>query len=201
MHPNSRLLFERHARGLFRAGMRVLEVGPDARPSSYQQVVGDPAVRWESIDLDIGVAGKDALTHVAKGEYEFGLEDDAFDVVVSGQVIEHVRKPWVWIRELARVCKPGGKVITVNPVSWPYHEAPVDCWRIYPEGMKALYDEAGLTVELSRCETLEVRPRFWRVPGKSYHRGPMSRLRRLVTPATYALDTVTIGTKPPRPGG
>ena len=47
-------------------------------------------------------------------------------------------------------------MIPINPVSSPYHKAPADCWRIYPEGMRALYDHAGLTTLLSKYETLEL---------------------------------------------
>ena len=36
------------------------------------------------------------------------------------------------------IISPNGYIITINPVSWKYHEAPVDCWRIYPEGMKTI---------------------------------------------------------------
>ena len=32
----------------------------------------------------------------------------------------------------------------------------MDCWRIYPEGMKCLYENAGLTVELCKVEALEI---------------------------------------------
>lgn len=84
--------------------------------------------------------------------------DDTFDLVLSGSVIVHVRRPWQWMEELARVCRPGGVVATVGPVSWPYHEAPVDCWRVYPEGMRALCEDAGLVVEFSACESLERPP-------------------------------------------
>ena len=94
-------------------------------------------------------------TYITKDEYHFPIEDNTFDVVLSGNVIEHVRKSWQWFRELARVCKPGGLVVTVAPVSWGYHEAPVDCWRIYPEGMRALHDEAGLKTEVAVFESLD----------------------------------------------
>lgn len=89
------------------------------------------------------------LTYVATDEYAFPIPDESYDLVLSGQVFEHVRKIWVWMKELSRVCKAGGTVITINPVSWPYQEAPIDCWRAYPEGMCALYDDASLDVSLS----------------------------------------------------
>jgi SAM-dependent methyltransferase len=136
------------------------------------------------------------------GEYEIPAPDATFDVILSGQVIEHVRQPWKWMAEVCRVCRPGGLVITVNPVSWPYHEAPVDCWRIYPEGMHALCEGAGLTVEQSRWESLEPRPRRW-YPGASYghyvgRKGrALNRLKAAVGwPLPIAFDTITVARKP-----
>jgi SAM-dependent methyltransferase len=108
-------------------------------------MVGDGAITWETVDL----YESPNLAYRAIDEYHFPIPDDTFDIILSGQVIEHVRKVWLWVKGVARVCKPGGLVITINPVSWGYHEAPVDCWRIYPEGMKALYEDAGLEMQMS----------------------------------------------------
>jgi hypothetical protein len=92
-------------------------------------------------------------------------------------------------------------VITINPVSWVYHEAPIDCWRIYPEGMKALYEDASLTVLLSRWETLET-PQFKKhSPGISIEHQTLRRrvisrvLGRLGFAVEAAYDTITIGRK------
>jgi SAM-dependent methyltransferase len=198
MHPNSVLLFERYLRPLFAVNHRVLEIGPDTHPSTFQRIVGKPTIRWETLDLQ----ADPRLTYVAKNEYQFPIPDATFDVVFSSQVIEHVRRPWVWIREVARVCKPGGYVLTVNPVSWPYHEAPIDCWRIYPEGMGALYQEAGLSVLLCKFECLEVsdlnRGRI--VPGTSAASGVVGSVKLAIKravgwPILCAFDTVTIGVK------
>jgi ubiquinone/menaquinone biosynthesis C-methylase UbiE len=120
---------------------------------------------WDTLDI----AQTPQLTYPKSQPYSFPISSNTYDVVLSGQVIEHVAKIWVWMREVARIAKPGGLVIIINPVSWPYHEAPIDCWRIYPEGMKALCEEAGLTVEKSFCGSLEL-PRFTRaLPGRSPH--------------------------------
>lgn len=110
-------------------------------------------------------------------------------------------KVWVWIKELSRVLKPGGKLITINPVSWPYHEAPIDCWRIYPEAMKELYAHAGVSVEFCEFETLDGDPYWNRRAGRGVERhGKMQSLcsklfHRFGYRVECAYDTVTIGTK------
>lgn len=211
MHPNSILVFRKHLVRFFTDGARVLELGPDGNPSSYRrEVTAD--VTWSTADLASqvddhggllwGTGRGSELTYGMTSEYAIEAPDGTYDIVVSGQVIEHVRKPWLWVPELARVCKPGGVVLTVNPVSWPYHEAPIDCWRIYPEGMRSLCEDAGLTVELSLVECLEPRPRAW-YPGKSNDagRGPrgraLNRVKAMIGyPLTIAFDTVTVARKP-----
>lgn len=42
-------------------------------------------------------------------------EDNAFDVVVSFETIEHVANPERFLDECVRVCRPGGKVIVSTP--------------------------------------------------------------------------------------
>lgn len=126
MHLNSKLLFQKYAQPLFAGGLRVLEIGPDAIPSAYQEMVNDPTISWETLDF-VHVGGVD---HTTIDGYRFPIKTGTYDIVVSGQVIEHVGKIWVWIHEVARVCKAGGIIITISPVNWEYHEAPIDCWRI-----------------------------------------------------------------------
>ncbi len=198
MHRNSVLMFRKYLQPLFSGGQRVLEIGPDKCPSTFELMVAEPTIRWETLDL----RERPGLTYVLNGDDRFPIEDDSFDVVFSSQVIEHVRKPWLWLRELARVCRPGGHVLTINPVSWPYHEAPVDCWRIYPEGMRALHEDAGLLVKLSLFETLEVEATAGMriVPGTSDVGGTWSGLKRLVKraigwPVLCAFDAVTVAEK------
>jgi len=200
MHENSKLIFARHAMPFFGADVRVLEIGPDGVPSSYQRLVRDQLgarapKTWDTVDL----ATRPGMTHAARSEYEFPIAADQYDLVLSGQVLEHVKKPWRWLPELARVCRPGGHVITISPVTWPYHEAPVDCWRIYPEGMRALCEEAGLQVLDVRWESLEGRsilPR-WPRPASDHAPGRLYKVARwLRWPLARSFDTLTIGRKP-----
>jgi SAM-dependent methyltransferase len=205
MHRNSELMFLKHARSHFRPAMRVLEIGPDGAPTTYQRLVGESSIVWDTVDL-ADAPNRELLTFRAESEYRFPITDGAYDIVISGQVIEHVRKVWVWIGEVARVCKPGGRVITVNPVNWPYHEGPVDCWRIYPEGMRALYEEAGLDVEVAVFEGLDdgsgaplPGPRqrlIWEA--KQVARRILKRPHWPLGPfvGKFAVDGITIGRKP-----
>ena len=197
MHQNSRLLFRKYAKKHFVSGMRVLEIGPAKIPSTYQKIVDDDSLIWHTLDIRVDPK----LTYSGASEYEFPVPDEAYEIVLSGQVIEHVRKIWIWIKEIARLCRPEGLVIVINPVSWPYHEAPVDCWRMYPEGMKALYEEAGLDVLFSTFECLEEREDSEYVPGKSLaHQGWRRQLASWLLkkdgfPIERAVDTITIGRK------
>lgn len=151
MHPNSQNLFTIHAKPYFKAGMRVLEVAPESHPSTLCRTVNEPSIKWDSINLEPEDKGyvipKAEGMIVTHKPYEYPIANDTYDIVVSANVFEHVPKPWVWVRELARVCKRGGHVITVAPLNWGYHAEPIDCWRAYPDAMKGVYDDAGLNVE------------------------------------------------------
>ncbi|MCX8108553.1 MAG: class I SAM-dependent methyltransferase, partial [Verrucomicrobiae bacterium] len=161
MHDNSLLLFKKYALGYFQPGTRVLEVGGSLVDSKFRACVGDRTIKWETLDI----APRPGVVYVAKSEYDYDLPDATFDVVLACQVLEHVRHPWRWFKELSRLLKSGGHLITISPVSWPYHEAPVDCWRAYPCGLRALCDESGLAPIVCTYESLEAL-RYWRTfPG------------------------------------
>jgi SAM-dependent methyltransferase len=199
MHLNSKLLIQKYGIPYFKDNMTVLEIGPDNFPSAIQQLISNN-VTWHTLNI----FDDQRLTYPNSPEYSFPIEDNTYDIVISANVIEHVKKIWKWVPELTRVTKPGGFIIIVNPVSWNYHEDPVDCWRIYPEGMKALFEESGLEVELSKFENLESkqllnRPynasKMW--PGVTLEK--MSFIKKIKLfmgyPVMAALDTISIGKK------
>lgn len=158
MHLNSELLFTKYAKQYFQTGMQVLEIGPNRIPSAYcyavmgERPLRNPAIKWDTLNLEDAPLRR--LTYCVKDGYAYPIPNDYYDIVLSGQVLEHIPKVWVWIKELARICKKGGHVITINPVSWKHHGVP-DCWRVYPDGMRALYEEARIEVLLSVWESLD----------------------------------------------
>ena len=66
---------------------------------------------------------------VPKGDFHEGVQcqdltdltydDDCFDLVLSSDIFEHVRKPFDGFKEIDRVLKPGGLHIFSIPVDWP----------------------------------------------------------------------------------
>jgi SAM-dependent methyltransferase len=198
MHKNCELLFRKYAAQIFTPGKKVLEIGPDAHPSGLRRMVSDQSVEWDTLDIATGIT--DQLTYVTQDEYKFPIPDATYDIVISANVLEHVKKIWRWLPEVARVCKAGGHVITIVPVSWPYHPFPVDCWRVFPDGMAALYEDSGITPDVMVCESLETKLTGSRrqVPGPTYVRSNVFKRavkRVLGWPVDYALDTIGIGTK------
>ncbi|UCG34899.1 MAG: methyltransferase domain-containing protein [Candidatus Omnitrophota bacterium] len=68
--------------------MKILEIGPDGVPSTYEKVIDNDTIAWETLDI---VKSK-KVTYIAENEYKFPIPDNTFDIVLSGQVIEHVKK-------------------------------------------------------------------------------------------------------------
>jgi SAM-dependent methyltransferase len=75
------------------------------------------------------------------------IDDGEFDVVVSVSTLEHTRRPWLVVREIARIMKAGGVGCLCAPYTWPLHDYPIDCWRMYPEAMRTIIEDAGLAVK------------------------------------------------------
>lgn len=54
---------------------------------------------------------------------------DTFDVVISNEVIEHVLDDRATVREMVRVCKPGGRIVIFCPNRWYPVEQHGHYWR------------------------------------------------------------------------
>ena len=118
-------------RGQQVAGLRVLDVGCGDRP--YDALLAGAA---EIVGFDVP-GNPHADVH---GSIEaIPLEDASFDVVLCLQVLEHVPDPAAAVRELRRVAKPGGRVLTSTHGVYPYHPNPNDLWRWTHTGLEHLF--------------------------------------------------------------
>ncbi|MEP0714050.1 MAG: methyltransferase domain-containing protein [Algoriphagus sp.] len=190
MHLNSELLFRKYQKDYFKPGIKVLEIGPAGFPSAYCQIVNDPSIQWDTIDFESTVyidTNVSNLTFNLYDPYSFPIPENSYDLVVSGQVIEHVQEIWKWMAELKRIVKREGIIFTINPVSWPYHEAPIDCWRIFPSGMESLASHCDLEIVTCLFESEELNQLLKRdkhvltIPGKSYNfSNEQNKMRRIL---------------------
>lgn len=114
----------------------ILDVGSYDVSGTYKLLFEN--TNWRYYGLDI-VEGPN-VDIIAKSGYDFGL-DRQFDVVVSGNCLEHVEAPWKWIKEIYKVTKNGGIVCIITPLTLGEHKYPIDCWRILPDGYKYLLEK------------------------------------------------------------
>lgn len=149
MHDSSRRKMQEfvstYLAGMDKAALEIIDLGAHSvdDSSTYRALFDAPGWRYRGLDVveganvDIAVADPYAWTELA---------DASIDVVISGQTLEHVEFPWLTVAEIFRILRPGGVACIIAPASGPEHRYPVDCWRIYPDGMRALARHAGLGV-------------------------------------------------------
>lgn len=149
MHKSSYLRMEylvKHYAPFFAADkerISVLEIGSCDAEGSYRKLFDNCHCSYTGLDMEHGpnvdVVPED-IYHWAE------IEDESFDLVISGQVFEHIEYPWLTMEEIARVLKPSGFCVIIAPNSGREHKAPKDCYRYFADGLTALAKWAGLKV-------------------------------------------------------
>jgi SAM-dependent methyltransferase len=123
--------------------LAILDVGSLDVNGSYRPLFDGP--RWTYTGADVAAGPNVDLVLTAPYRWR-QLRAESFDVVVSGQAFEHIEYIWLTILEIARVLKPGGLCCLLAPSAGVEHRYPVDCWRFYPDGFRALARWARLEV-------------------------------------------------------
>lgn len=76
------------------------------------------------------------------------FQDESFDVVVSDQVLEHIKgDPQVAIDETKRVLRMGGIAVHTTCFLNPIHEHPIDMWRFTPSSLEYLCKGFGKIID------------------------------------------------------
>ena len=124
---------------------RIIDVGSQrvkAQSMTYKNLMSSNWV-YEGLDIAEGLN----VDIVVKDPYEWKeVKDETYDVVISGQALEHAKFPWMVVQEIARVLKKNGLVCIIVPSQGFEHKFPLDCFRYLPDGGKALFEYAGLEV-------------------------------------------------------
>lgn len=117
-------------------GVSILDVGSRCVQRSFKRTYR------ELFEADYKYHGMD----VEAGENVdiVGYENirDVYDVVISGQTMEHVKRPWEWLKNLVPYFKK--YICIIAPHAGGEHRYPIDTYRYMPDGMRDLFEYVGI---------------------------------------------------------
>jgi ubiquinone/menaquinone biosynthesis C-methylase UbiE len=127
---------------LVQAGTRVLDVGCGEQP--LRESVQARGGRYVPVDVERGPAG---LPQVVGSALALPVRSASADLVLCSEVLEHVGRPESALEELARVLRPGGRLVLTVPFLYPLHEEPFDFVRLTPHHVALTAGRLGLAVD------------------------------------------------------
>ncbi len=113
----------------------ILDLGSLDVNGSYRPCFDLPPWRYRGMDMSLG----ENVDILLQDPYLWReIPSGSADILISGQAFEHIEYFWITMLEIARVLKPGGLCCIIAPSGGYEHRYPVDCWRFYPDGFRAL---------------------------------------------------------------
>jgi len=137
MHENSMKLMRgfRETYIATSARLTILDVGSrlvKGQKDTYREIF-EPEYDYMGMDIvpgnNVDIVGFENITRV-------------YDIVISGQVMEHVNRPWEWLKNLKQYFKM--YICIIVPNRSHEHRYPIDTYRYFPDGMRDLFDYAGI---------------------------------------------------------
>ena len=124
----------------------VLDVGSLDGKGNYNYSTIFNEENWTYTGLDFQ-AGNNVDIVVTDIYNWFEVEDNTYDVVISGQLFEHLEFFWLTMSQIERVLRPGGYVCIIAPSAGPKHGGDMpNCYRFYEDGLKAMAKYVDLEV-------------------------------------------------------
>lgn len=103
---------------------------------------------WTYTGLDIK-AGKNVDLVVTDIYNWFEIENESFDVIISGQFFEHLEYFWLTMSQIERVLKPGGYVCIIVPSAGLKHGGDMlNCYRFHEDGLIAMAKYVDLEIDI-----------------------------------------------------
>ena len=162
MHKSSYLRMEWFVQNYLKniiAPTAVLDVGSYDVNGSYKTLFDEQRFRYTGLDISAGPN----VDIVLKKIYHWKeIESNSFDVVISGQALEHIEFFWVTVAEMTRALREGGCICIIAPRGAGLHRYPIDCYRFDADGMLALARYCNLIpLHVSTNSAPENAPGIW----------------------------------------
>lgn len=115
--------------------LEVLDVGSYDVNGCYKQIFTECGHKYTGLDMENGPN----VDICPDSPYIWKeIDEDTYDVVISGQALEHIEFFWATMEEIIRVTKDEGLICVIVPNGFEEHRYPVDCWRFFTDGMVAI---------------------------------------------------------------
>ncbi|GBE23832.1 hypothetical protein BMS3Bbin02_00097 [bacterium BMS3Bbin02] len=169
MHQSSYDLMRQIVDGLvtefrIKSGAVILDCGAaiagTGLQKSYRQLFPDD-VHYFGFDAEPG-PNVDMLGDIYELQFEKGV-----DLVISGQMLEHLTFPLLAVQRMKEVLYTDGWMVLIAPWQYGIHRYPIDCWRVLPDGMQFLFEgfekvETG--VQGNDCWGIGQKPAGYKAP-------------------------------------
>jgi len=125
---------------------------------------GDTKLHPSIINLDIETG---PMVDIIGSADNVPMDDFSVDLVISQEMLEHVISPSRVMKEIHRILRPDGTLYLQVPWIIGYHGCPGDYWRFSRDGIRAIVEENGFTVQRLE-ETVGPFTGFYRVSVEAF---------------------------------
>jgi len=119
--------------------LNILDIGSldtSGNNYNYRSIFSEPNWSYDGLDFR---KGKNVNIVTADIYNIQEIADESYDVVICGQLFEHLGFFWLTMGEISRILKPGGFCCIIAPSGGPKHGIEdTDCYRFYEDGMRGL---------------------------------------------------------------
>lgn len=130
--------------------LNILDVGSLDKKGNFNYRSLFNESNWKYTGLDV-LDGNNVDIVIEDIYNWFEIEDNTYDVIISGQFFEHLEYFWLTMSQIERVLKPGGYICIIAPSAGGNHGNLNDCYRFYEDGFRALAKYVNL--EVLHCST------------------------------------------------
>lgn len=117
--------------------LKILDVGSFDKSGHYNygMILNEDKWTYQGLDLRQG----NNVDIIVENPYDWEeIEDESYDLIVSGQAFEHIEFFWLTLEQIKRILKPNGLFFLIVPSTGPVHKNPYDCYRFNEDAMKAM---------------------------------------------------------------
>ena len=123
--------------------VRVLDVGSYDVNGCMRPLFDGTEAEYVGLDIEAGPN----VDVVMNDPYNWdNVPDESFDFVISANAFEHIEYPWLTIKLIYDKLKNGGIACILAPNTALEHRYPVDCYRYFSDGLRALAKWGGFQV-------------------------------------------------------